>query len=244
MTTNLPSSTSSLLFAFALAVSAGLSGAAHANIVQNPGFEADAALLAPSGPCNGTIPNAGAECATVTDWSVGGDAGEDTANPNSGTVDAFLGTGTLSQNLTTVAGATYSISFYLAADANTLSSAADYFLGIGGNDATVDTTFGADDLGTIDAVNDYFLSGASAAEYLQWSFTDTAAGASTALTFTGSDPDGTWYIDDVDVECTANCGVAPVPEPPTTMILLAALVIGLGFSRIKRTAAGGAQDAS
>ena len=244
MTTNLRYSNGILALALSLAVLACAFGSAHANIVQNPGFEADAALLAPSGPCNGTIPNAGAECATVTDWSVGGDAGEDTANPHSGSVDAFLGTGTLSQTLKTVAGATYSISFYLAADANTLSSAADYFLGIGGNDATVDMTFGADDLGTIDAVNDYFLSGASADEYLQWSFTDTAAGAGTALTFTGSNPDGTWYIDDVDVECTANCGVAPVPEPPTMMILLAAFAIALGFSRIKRNAAGGAQDAA
>lgn len=221
-----------LFFSFAVATSVGSSGGAHANIVQNPGFEADAALLAPSGPCNGTIPNVGAECAEVTNWSVSGDAGEDTANPHSGSVDAFLGTGTLSQTLTTLPGATYSISFYLAADPNTLNSAADYFLGIGGNNATVDATFGADDLGTLDAVNDYFLSGTAADEYLQWSFTDTAAGANTALTFTGSNPDGTWYIDDVDVECTANCGAAPVPEPGTMPLLVSALAISLGVWRI------------
>jgi hypothetical protein len=229
----------SLYLAFAVVAFAGSSGAAYANIVQNPGFEADAALLGPSGPCNGTIPSAGAGCAAVTDWSVTGDAGEDTANPHSGSVDAFLGTGTLSQTLTTLVGATYSISFYLAADPNTLNSAANFFLGIGGNNATVDTTFGADDLGTLDAVNDYFLSGTSADEYLQWIFADTAAGASTALTFTGFNPDGTWYIDDVDVECTANCGVTPVPEPPAMMLLLTALATALGISSFRKRGADG-----
>ena len=222
-----------IALACALLLVAG--GTARANIVQNPGFEADAALLAPTGPCNGTIPNVGAQCAAVTDWSVTGDAGEDTANPNTGSVDTFLGTGSLSQTLPTVPGATYSISFYLAADQNTLDSAFSYLLGIGGNDATVDVGFGADDLGTLDALGDYLLAGAAANQYLPpWSFTDTAAGATTALTFTGFNPDGTWYIDDVDVECTPNCGVTLMPEPPSMMLLLAALTGALGISGRKR----------
>lgn len=190
---------------------------AHAdNVVQNPGFEADAALL--TGPCGGTIPSIGAQCSTVTNWAVSGDAGEDTTNPNSGVVDAFLGTGSLSQALPTVAGATYSISFFLAADEGTLD---DAFV----DDANVDVNFGGDDLGAIDALNDYVAQGAGAGAYSQQNFMGTAGGNGMLLTLTGTNPGGTWYIDDVNVTCTANCSlITAVPEPSSLSLTLAAFL--------------------
>jgi hypothetical protein len=226
----------SIFIAAGLIASAALSLPAHAtNIVSNPGFETDATLL--TGTCDGTIPNTGQSpsCVGPTGWSVSGDAGEDMANPNSGSVDAFLGSGALSQDLMTIAGATYTISFYLAADQSTLDNALYSLFGIGGYDATVDVGFGSDDVTTaalgapIDALNDYFLVGASAGSYVPpspWTFTDMASSTSTALTFTGSNPSGTWYIDDVDVECTAACQTpTPVPEPPSILLLLSALAM-------------------
>jgi hypothetical protein len=205
-----------------IAITAGIVTPAQANIVENPGFEADAAIL---GSCGDIIPN-GTSCNTVTDWSISGTAGEeDNAVPNSGTVNAFLGTGTLSQTLDTVSGASYTISFYLAADSNTLNAAVDSFFPGGGEDALIDASFGSTDLGTTDAVYGFLLSSASAGQYFEEVYTNIAASsASSLLAFAGSNDSGLWYIDDVDVECTADCGtVVAAPEPSSLPILAAAL---------------------
>jgi len=225
--------------AAAIALASVWSGAAHAaNIVLNPGFEDDLAKF--SSGCGSTLPNGGVSGCDLTAWipSASG-AGEDIANPHSGSVDGFLGTGSLSQSLTTVPGATYSISFFLAADGNTLSDAIFYSAsgGILGSDATFDVQFGADDLTSppIDAVNSFLLAGAAGNQYLQFSYSDLASAGSTALKFTGNSSD-TWYLDDVSVTCTAKCGgsTAPVPEPAGLPLLLTALIVWPIVARLRR----------
>jgi hypothetical protein len=212
-----------------------------ANIVQNPGFEDDASKFTPPGPCGTTLPNGGVSGCDLTAWTASASgAGEDIADPNSGSVDGFFDTGSLSQSLTTAPGATYAISFFLAADLGTLTDAFFFALsgGILGSDATVDVQFGGDDLTSppIDAVNDFLLGGASPNQYFQFAFSDTASAASTLLMFTGTNLDGTWYLDNVSVSCTANCGgsTTPVPEPAGLPLLLTALAAWPVVARLRR----------
>jgi hypothetical protein len=230
------------VFAATIAAACMWSGAVPAaNIVQNPGFEDDASKFTPPGPCGTTLPNGGVSGCDLTAWipSAGG-AGEDIADPNSGSVDGFLDTGSLSQSLTTVPGAAYDISFFLAADTGTLLDAFLFALSGGsvGSDATVDVQFGGDDLTSppIDAVNDFLLGGATPGQYFQFFFSDTASAASTLLMFTGTNTAGTWFLDDVSVTCTANCGgsTAPVPEPAGLLLLLTALVAWPVVARLRR----------
>lgn len=205
----------------------GFAGVAHANLVSDPDF----ALPSASSP-----------------WTPSGVAVVDDSTDTNSATDAALGTGDLSYTLETLPGATYSISFLLAADPITIENA--FAL----TDATVDLYFGADDLtvadhgGPIDAINDYAFSGAIAYQYLNWPsgtdlpYTDTAASDSTVLSFSGVNPvggsapsgPGTWYVTDVDVECTANCGVTAVPEPPAILTLFTALVATFGLVWMRR----------
>jgi hypothetical protein len=111
--------------------------AASANIVSNSGFERDhtsAGLVSPP-----------------AGWSASGDAGADSTLPFSGTNNAFLGIGGLSQDLSTAAGARYTISFYLAADQTTMSDASSTFgVTFGGTDLLSGTPIAGSDFSTPD----------------------------------------------------------------------------------------------
>ena len=165
------------------------------NLVANPGFE-DVYYQDDVNP----FPSA---------WTVTGDAASDNGYPNTGAWDVYLGGGaTVGQTLTTVAGALYTISFYLTNDV----------LVNGDFAASFDLTFGGADLPglagtpitgpTIDAFY----------TYQEFTYIATATATSTDLVFsavTSYTGEGNWYLDDVSVTA--------VPEPAAAALLISAL---------------------
>lgn len=195
----------------ALGMTAAIAGggvpALGANLVTNPGFEADDAAFASS-----------SVLAYATGWNVSGNAGETSAFPNTGSGSAFIGNGLLSQVLSTTTGDTYNVSFYVGVD--------DFFLGTD-TSATFDATFGATDL--LAGASAFISNGVTGADvggavglsgYEEFTARVVASGNSATLTFTGTTTglDGPWYLDDIDVEAVATA----VPEPSSLLLLLPA----------------------
>jgi hypothetical protein len=167
---------------------------------------------------------------------VTGNAGSDNADPHTGALDAFIGTGTLTQGLVTVPGATYVLDFFLAADFATLQNAA-----LGSFNATLEVALGGTVLTSPDIRGMKFVNkGATAGEYFEFSYTDTTATASSDLLFTGTQPStnpGLWYLDDVTLTCTENCSLSTaVPEPSALQLLFGALVAWPLAARRRRRA--------
>jgi hypothetical protein len=162
-----------LFFSFALAAAMAASPAARAELVLNPGFEADDASAGP--------------VLSPSYWTVSGSAGADNVDPNSGNNDGFIGTGSLSQVIPTVPGTVYNVSFFAAVTDATLAFDPA---------ATFDALFDGTDLigGPIAASN---LFGG----YTQFTMQVSAIDASATLEFDGvtTPGDGTFYIDDVSV---------------------------------------------
>jgi len=185
--------------ALIVATALGAAPAVRANLVQNPGFELDDTSGGPVSP--------------PSDWGAMGDAGADSTLPHSGTNDAFIGVGGLSQSLATATGTAYTISFYLAADQTTITDGSSTF------DATFD---GLDLLGGTPITGADF---ALPDQYAAFSYQATASGSSAVLAFVGftTSDAGTWYLDDVSVAPTTTV----IPEPPAVLILLT-MAIGLG----------------
>lgn len=212
----------------------GWHNAAHAtNLVSDPNFTGSP--LPPAGWTLGTGANVIADPTAPDNLSPGI------------TTDLALGTGSASATLTgLVPGATYTITFDLAADKTTINNAQDSVLNGDGTsgDATVTVGLGSDTLGTVDAIANYV--GAIQDVYqAQTGFSDTANATSEILNFSGvntntpaaTNPldgytynDGTWYLTNVDVECTGNCGVTAVPEPPAILVLASALCMLFGLA--------------
>ena len=211
------------LAALVMAVAiAGGAVSARANLVINPGFEADDIAFTtlsttvltsnPNSPFN-LYPSA---------WTDSGNVGVVNTFSNSGLASAFSGNGgSLSQTLTTAPGATYNISFYVGVD--------DSDLGTDVN-AIFDATFGGTGLLPFASLaNPSLLEGVTGqdvgpavgnAGFEQFTASVVASGNSTTLTFTGSTTgsDGPWYLDDVDVEPATTA-----PEPSSLLLLLAAI---------------------
>jgi hypothetical protein len=139
----------------------------------------------------------------------------DSIDPNSGDNQAFFAdlvanATTLSQAITTNPGDTYAISFYLAQDTTPGTSLC------AGVPCT--NTFKA----TFDGVTLVGPSTIPFQGYTQYSFSETALDASSALTFVFGNDLGEFLVDDVVVTDTT---VASTPEPSAWLLMLGALTI-------------------
>ena len=161
-----------------------LSSAALAgNIVVNGGFE------------NGNFNNW-----TVTQASSGTDLRIDSTNPHSGTYDAAFGaTGGqndyISQALATVAGDSYTFSFWLDASHSTSGQFVAYWGG-----------------------TQVLSTGGVAGGYKQYTYSEVATSTSTTIKFGGNTPPSWYYLDDVSVVDNGPTTTA-TPEPASLMLL-------------------------
>jgi hypothetical protein len=173
--------------------------AAAGNLVSNCGFEVSS---------------------TFTSWTLSGndvpgqegnlygvESGLDPVSnigPNSGNNQAYFGDlpsnpTTLSQNLVTTAGQTYTISFYLAQDTE----------GPGNANNSVLVDFGGTQ---VDDLSDVGIQG-----YTFYSVTDVASSGSTNLAFVFGNEIGQFQIDDIEVVAT--------PEPGSWALLLTGVLL-------------------
>ena len=164
---------------------------AKANLITNPGFEDQ--------PSTGWT------------FSQGAFNGFQAPLAHSGTgygelVPPRVGSSTIAQSVATTAGASYTISFFVAASAIIASN--------------LSVNFG----GTV--FNHLFDVGNTG--YTQLSFTATASGANTDLSFAGGGS-AFFFLDDVSVELA---GVG-VPDGGTTVSLLGCALLGLAGLRRK-----------
>ncbi|ODT71182.1 hypothetical protein ABS71_08200 [bacterium SCN 62-11] len=167
------------------------------------------------------VVNGGFESGDFTGWTRDGDpyftyvdtdANFGTTLAHSGTYGAYLGPiqfqGSISQDLATVPGATYEISYWLAN------------LGNGDNYFSVD--FGG-------TVGKLFVN-STPFGYTRFSFFAVASAAVTPLTFTFKNVPETWTLDDIAVD-----GPDPAPELNTAgalpVVMFASLMLGLLTSR-------------
>lgn len=167
--------------------------------------------------------NGGFETGSFSGWIVTGNyTSVSTATtgytPHSGNDFAHLGdtsdTGSLSQVLSTIAGESYTLSYYLASHGDT--------------NTTFSVLWDGQTISGSELVNPN-----SAGAYVLYSFLVTGTGSDT-LTIRASDHPSYIALDDVSVTATVN---GPVPEPATWAMMLIGFG-GIGFAmRRKRGAA-------
>ena len=168
------------------------------------------------------VTNGGFETGDLTGWNVTGNhegaAGDFSGyTPHSGNDFAYLGdtsgTGSLSQLLTTAAGQTYTLSYYLASH--------------GDNSTTFSALWNGQTIAGSELVNPN-----SNGIYTLFSFLVTGTGSDT-LTLLATDPPSYLALDDVSV--TEATGA--VPEPATwAMMLLGFVGIGAAVRRNRKPA--------
>jgi hypothetical protein len=175
---------------------------ASANLVVNPGFETG----------------------NFTGWTQSGNtsfSGVSGGVAHSGSFEAFFGPltlGFLSQDLATVASATYDLTFWLRNDQDALPPNFLNHFEASWNGSVISTSV----LDNVDAF-----------DYTQFTFTGLlATGSSTALQFGFENDRGFWDFDDVSV--TLNTAPSGVPEAFSTLWLALPLAGMLGFSLLRR----------
>ena len=178
------------------------------------------------------VTNGGFETGSFSGWNIGspGDLkvvkATDAANynaypPHSGTYCAqFASSGVaddvLTQTLPTTAGDMYAVSFWLANDNQGIAPLNDFKVAFGGNR-----------LLDLENTGDF--------AYTHYQFTEVASGSLAALTFSGRQPPGAFYLDDVSVTA-----LNPVPEASSLVSLGLLLLLGLGGVAISRRRKAGA----
>ena len=169
--------------------------------------------------------NPGFETGNFTGWTQIGDTtftGVDALSAHSGSFGANLGPigplGFISQDLATVAGATYDLTFWLANIADRVGNVTPNHFEASWNGSVIPAS-------VLD-------NAAPAFPYTQFAFTGLlATGSTTALQFGfRHDPAG-WWFDDVSVTLSAPSGV---PEAFSTFWLALPLAGMLGFSLLRR----------
>ncbi len=203
------------IFCIAALSCAALWSASAVNLVADPGFEASG---------DGPGPHPFSASWTNIDASGFSGVGGDSLFAHTGNNYAFLGaspgTGSLSQALTTVAGQSYTLSFWLA---NDVTSSLDG--GVVGNSFRV--LFGG--------VQVFALTNQSAFGYTQFTISNlVATGATSALEFVYNHDTDFWRLDDISVEAQG------VPEAFST-IWLALPALGLVYfsrGRVRKSPAG------
>jgi hypothetical protein len=181
----------SLKFLFVLTAVATLSVAypAKANLITNGGFE--------TGDFTGWTPSGNV---AVTGTFEGNP-------PHSGNFQAQFTTGSITQELATMATQSYTISFWLASPS-----------GVGGDSFAVN--WGGSTI---------FTQPSGPLIYTEFTFTETASSTSTALQFQGIGSGNTnWLLDDVSVN-----RVGAVPDGGSTVSLLGCALLGLAALRRK-----------
>ena len=182
--------------------------AAHANLINNGGFE--------SGNFSGWNTNAlacsgvGSSAATAVPGCIGIDVDP---HAHSGTYAAYLGTygggGSISQLFNTIAGQTYTVNFFLAnASYQGVTTPNDFVVQWNGVTSLL------------------HLSNAPVQGYTGYTFSALGTGSPTSLSFTNQQNPSYWILDDVSVN-------ASVPEPGS-LALLGLGLVGIGFIRRKR----------
>ncbi len=163
------------------------------------------------------VTNGGFETGDFTGWTLGGNCGSfcnvTTTHPHSGMYSAQLGPvgsdGTLSQTLSTVAGDTYTFSFWLSTlDNGTPNDFSAYFDGM-------------------QVLNFTNLAVPGGLPYTNFVFDEVASSNSTVIQFDFRNDPSFWYLDDVSV--TGPSGGGTVPEPGS-IALLGTGLLALGIA--------------
>jgi hypothetical protein len=196
-----------LLFAATLAGAAVQARAG--NIVADPGFESGIPSDYPGAMGDGWVVTAGTGAICNNNHAGCGNAGSAHTGSQMGYLDWSNSLNTITQDLTTVIGQTYTISYWVADEkANFLEA-----------------TFGGSTLFNGTAP----VNGVNPGDYVQYTFTSTATSTSTVLAFTGqrtAGGNGT-LLDDVSVTPGA------VPEPATWLLTSVALFGLRAFRRLQ-----------
>jgi hypothetical protein len=175
-------------------------------------------MAAPLAQAN-QIVNGDFESGDFTGWTQSGDPADfvavDGSAAHSGDFGALFGStdpSGISQSFATVAGQSYTVDFWLMLD-----------------DSARPNNFSWSWNGAAQTPS---LSDAAGFGFQEFSFTVTAAGASSSLAFNFQNPQSYWLIDDISV----NASVAAVPEPETYALMGVGLMLVAGMVHKRRKA--------